>query len=179
MSRAFICWQVSVMHVTCCVHSFAHSLTHSVTYSLTHPLTHSLSHPLTHSLTHPPNQLLTLTHLPHSLTHYFPAVSAGNPYADEHGAFGDNVFRYTLLSMAACEAPLVLPIGGYRSAFHPFAACPVLLLHVAGRQCTAMWHLLLGSTAVKHNSLLFCFTNRAGMCLSIVAVCSCFFRPVT
>lgn len=39
----------------------------------------------------------------------------GNPYADEHGAFGDNVFRYTLLSMAACEAPLVLPIGGYRS----------------------------------------------------------------
>ena len=40
--------------------------------------------------------------------------SAGNPYADEHGAFGDNVFRYTLLSMAACEAPLLLPIGGYR-----------------------------------------------------------------
>ncbi len=42
------------------------------------------------------------------------ARNAGNPYADEHGAFGDNVFRYTLLSMAACEAPLVLPIGGYR-----------------------------------------------------------------
>ena len=42
------------------------------------------------------------------------ACIAGNPYADEHGAFGDNVFRYTLLSMAACEAPLVLPIGGYR-----------------------------------------------------------------
>lgn len=44
---------------------------------------------------------------------------AGNPYADEHGAFGDNVFRYTLLSMAACEAPLVLPIGGYRSGDAP------------------------------------------------------------
>ena len=43
--------------------------------------------------------------------------NAGNPYADEHGAFGDNVFRYTLLSMAACEAPLVLPIGGYRSVY--------------------------------------------------------------
>ncbi len=39
---------------------------------------------------------------------------AGNPYADEHGAFGDNVFRYTLLSLAACEAPLQLNIGGYR-----------------------------------------------------------------
>ena len=39
---------------------------------------------------------------------------AGNPYADEHGAFGDNVFRYTLLSMAACEAPLQLHIGGFR-----------------------------------------------------------------
>eukprot|EP00891_Asterochloris_glomerata_P008981 jgi/Astpho2/8981/fgenesh1_pm.00133_%23_25_t len=36
----------------------------------------------------------------------------GNPYADEHGAFGDNVFRYTLLSLAACEAPLQLNIGG-------------------------------------------------------------------
>ena len=27
------------------------------------------------------------------------------------------MFRYTLLSMAACEAPLVLPIGGYRSVY--------------------------------------------------------------
>lgn len=41
----------------------------------------------------------------------------GNPYADENGAFGDNVFRFSLLSMAACEAPLVLPIGGHRQAF--------------------------------------------------------------
>ena len=41
---------------------------------------------------------------------------AGNPYADEHGAFGDNVFRYSLLSMAACEAPLQLHIGGFRWA---------------------------------------------------------------
>ncbi len=41
---------------------------------------------------------------------------AGVPeYADEHGAFGDNVFRYSLLSMAACEAPLHLNIGGFRS----------------------------------------------------------------
>ena len=28
--------------------------------------------------------------------------------------FGDNQFRYVLLSQAACEAPLVLNIGGYR-----------------------------------------------------------------
>jgi len=44
---------------------------------------------------------------------------AGNPYADENGAFGDNQFRYTLLSMAACEAPLQLPIGGFRSGTPP------------------------------------------------------------
>ena len=41
-------------------------------------------------------------------------LTAGNPYADESGAFGDNVFRFSLLSMAACEAPLILPIGGFR-----------------------------------------------------------------
>ncbi|KAJ4850800.1 Starch synthase 1, chloroplastic/amyloplastic [Turnera subulata] len=37
----------------------------------------------------------------------------GNPYGDGHGAFGDNQFRFTLLCHAACEAPLVLPLGGY------------------------------------------------------------------
>ncbi|XP_061998143.1 soluble starch synthase 1, chloroplastic/amyloplastic [Rosa rugosa] len=37
----------------------------------------------------------------------------GNPYGDSFGAFGDNQFRFTLLSHAACEAPLVLPLGGY------------------------------------------------------------------
>ncbi|KAG8501942.1 hypothetical protein CXB51_004576 [Gossypium anomalum] len=37
----------------------------------------------------------------------------GNPYGDSHGAFGDNQFRYTLLCHAACEGPLVLPLGGY------------------------------------------------------------------
>ncbi|XP_057546062.1 starch synthase 1, chloroplastic/amyloplastic-like isoform X2 [Amaranthus tricolor] len=37
----------------------------------------------------------------------------GNPYGDSHGAFGDNQFRFTLLCHAACEAPLVLPLGGY------------------------------------------------------------------
>lgn len=37
----------------------------------------------------------------------------GNPYADEAGeAFDDNQFRFTLLSKAACEAPLVVPCGG-------------------------------------------------------------------
>ena len=30
--------------------------------------------------------------------------------------FGDNQFRYALLSLAACEAPLQLHIGGYRCA---------------------------------------------------------------
>ncbi|KAL3653641.1 Pentafunctional AROM polypeptide [Castilleja foliolosa] len=37
----------------------------------------------------------------------------GTPYGDTYGAFGDNQFRFTLLCHAACEAPLVLPLGGY------------------------------------------------------------------
>lgn len=37
----------------------------------------------------------------------------GNPYGDHNGAFGDNLFRYTILNHAACEAPLVLPLGGF------------------------------------------------------------------
>ncbi|RAL51464.1 hypothetical protein DM860_010966 [Cuscuta australis] len=37
----------------------------------------------------------------------------GTPYGDSYGAFGDNQFRFTLLCHAACEAPLVLPLGGY------------------------------------------------------------------
>ncbi|KAK9834131.1 hypothetical protein WJX81_000869 [Elliptochloris bilobata] len=43
----------------------------------------------------------------------------GNPYGDEHGVFGDNQFRYALLSLAACEAPLQLQIGGYRHGEPP------------------------------------------------------------
>nr|AAN37578.1 soluble starch synthase I [Colocasia esculenta] len=37
----------------------------------------------------------------------------GNPYGDVYGAYGDNQFRFTLLCHAACEAPLVLPLGGF------------------------------------------------------------------
>ncbi|KAI5657660.1 hypothetical protein M9H77_26453 [Catharanthus roseus] len=37
----------------------------------------------------------------------------GTPYGDIHGSFGDNQFRFTLLCHAACEAPLVLPLGGF------------------------------------------------------------------
>ncbi|KAL8148427.1 hypothetical protein AgCh_005698 [Apium graveolens] len=37
----------------------------------------------------------------------------GTPYGDTYGAFGDNQFRFTLLCHAACEAPLVLPLGGF------------------------------------------------------------------
>ena len=40
----------------------------------------------------------------------------GGLYGDSHGVYGDNQFRFTLLSHAACEAPLVLPFtdcGGY------------------------------------------------------------------
>eukprot|EP00897_Mesotaenium_endlicherianum_P002200 jgi/Mesen1/2007/ME000147S01096 len=37
----------------------------------------------------------------------------GTPYGDTRGAYGDNQFRFTLLSHAACEAPLQLPLGGF------------------------------------------------------------------
>ncbi|OEL33344.1 Soluble starch synthase 1, chloroplastic/amyloplastic [Dichanthelium oligosanthes] len=37
----------------------------------------------------------------------------GNLYGDKFGAYGDNQFRYTLLCYAACEAPLILELGGY------------------------------------------------------------------
>ncbi|XP_031496035.1 soluble starch synthase 1, chloroplastic/amyloplastic [Nymphaea colorata] len=37
----------------------------------------------------------------------------GSPYGDKFGTFGDNQFRFTLLCHAACEAPLVLPLGGF------------------------------------------------------------------
>ena len=37
----------------------------------------------------------------------------GNPYGDMTGAFGDNLFRFTLLNHAAVEAPLVLSLGGF------------------------------------------------------------------
>lgn len=43
----------------------------------------------------------------------------GTPYGDVNGTFGDNLFRYTLLSHAACEAPLVLNLnnrGSYGDA---------------------------------------------------------------
>ncbi|KAK9145575.1 hypothetical protein Sjap_005478 [Stephania japonica] len=37
---------------------------------------------------------------------------SGSPYGNSVGAYGDNQFRFTLLCHAACEAPLVLPLGG-------------------------------------------------------------------
>lgn len=35
----------------------------------------------------------------------------GTPYGDASGPFRDNLFRFALLSLAALEAPLVLPLG--------------------------------------------------------------------
>ncbi|KAF8061313.1 SS1 [Scenedesmus sp. PABB004] len=35
----------------------------------------------------------------------------GGIYADKHGVYGDNQFRYMLLSLAGLEAPLNLPLG--------------------------------------------------------------------
>lgn len=41
----------------------------------------------------------------------------GNPYGDAAGVFGDNQFRFSLLSLAALEAPLHLPELGYGREF--------------------------------------------------------------
>lgn len=38
----------------------------------------------------------------------------GTPYGSSHGSFPDNLFRFALLSLAALEAPLNLPIGRLR-----------------------------------------------------------------
>ena len=42
---------------------------------------------------------------------------AGNPYGDAAGVFGDNQFRFSLLSLAALEAPLHLPDLGFGREF--------------------------------------------------------------
>ena len=36
----------------------------------------------------------------------------GTPYGDANGTFGDNQFRFTLLTLASLEAPLCVPFGG-------------------------------------------------------------------
>ncbi|GFH17915.1 starch synthase, chloroplastic/amyloplastic [Haematococcus lacustris] len=35
----------------------------------------------------------------------------GGIYSDQFGVYGDNQFRFTLLTLAALEVPLVLPLG--------------------------------------------------------------------
>jgi starch synthase len=42
---------------------------------------------------------------------------SGGPYGDDMGTYGDNQFRFCLLSLAACEAPLNLHVG--TSSLHP------------------------------------------------------------
>ncbi|GFR43741.1 hypothetical protein Agub_g4851, partial [Astrephomene gubernaculifera] len=43
----------------------------------------------------------------------------GSPYGNEHGPYGDNLFRFSLLCLAALEAPLLLHIGGHRYGTPP------------------------------------------------------------
>ncbi len=50
----------------------------------------------------------------------------GNPYGNAHGVYADNLFRFSLLSMAAIEATLVLNVGGYRCACHLLSQRPPL-----------------------------------------------------
>ena len=56
-------------------------------------------------------------HPPTLPPHQTQPCSAGTPYGDEHGTFGDNQFRFALLSLAACEAPLVVPVGPEKSPY--------------------------------------------------------------
>ena len=53
--------------------------------------------------------------------------------------FGDNQFRYALLSLAACEAPLQLHVGGYRCppARHSWLLCLVQNHHGPEGHCCA------------------------------------------
>ncbi len=44
----------------------------------------------------------------------FNLACAGGLYTDSAGVYGDNQFRFALLSLAACEAPLLLNVGGHR-----------------------------------------------------------------
>ncbi|GIL46717.1 hypothetical protein Vafri_3634, partial [Volvox africanus] len=43
----------------------------------------------------------------------------GTPYGNAHGTYGDNLFRFSLLCLAACEAPLLLNIGGHHRGTPP------------------------------------------------------------
>ena len=43
----------------------------------------------------------------------------GTPYGNAAGTYGDNLFRFSLLCMAACEAPLLLHVGGHRYGTPP------------------------------------------------------------
>ncbi|GIL71026.1 hypothetical protein Vretifemale_1669 [Volvox reticuliferus] len=43
----------------------------------------------------------------------------GTPYGNAHETYGDNLFRFSLLCLAACEAPLLLNIGGHRRGTPP------------------------------------------------------------
>ncbi|EFJ40823.1 hypothetical protein VOLCADRAFT_99305 [Volvox carteri f. nagariensis] len=43
----------------------------------------------------------------------------GTPYGNAYGTYGDNLFRFALLCLAACEAPLLLHIGGHRRGTPP------------------------------------------------------------
>ncbi len=36
----------------------------------------------------------------------------GGMYADKFGVYGDNLFRFSLLTLAGLEAPLILDLGG-------------------------------------------------------------------
>ena len=64
----------------------------------------------------------------------------GGPYGDEKGPFGDNLFRFTLLSHAACEAPLRLPA---RRGEAPLAQCDGRVVFVANDWHTGLVPTLL------------------------------------
>jgi len=81
---------------------------------------------------------------------------AGNPYGDANGTFGDNQFRFTLLTLAALEAPLSVPFGG-----HPYGEDVVFMandwqaalvpVYLAAKYRPAGVYLSARSVVVIHN----------------------------
>jgi len=76
----------------------------------------------------------------------------GNPYGNAHGPYADNLFRFALLSMAAVEAPLILPIGGYRHKGEPGEPYGQKCVFVANDWHAAMVPVYLAARFRPHNT---------------------------
>ena len=80
----------------------------------------------------------------------------GGIYTDDAGPFGDNQFRYALLSLAACEAPLVLNIGGYRYSTASEPLLKLLSLNISRAVTCDVNSFRLRANLTAIRNFLFC-----------------------